>query len=118
MRTLILALAASSLALSGCGKQEATGNTSAVDEALSARDFATSDATAIDAATGAAANMAADVDFNAYENKAGDDDGPAAASSTRPRPSASASAASNATADTNEVAPEPAEEPAAETNTD
>jgi hypothetical protein len=61
MRILILALAASSLALSGCGKKEATGNTAADDEGASAEDFATNDVTAIDAATGADANMAADV---------------------------------------------------------
>ena len=38
------------LALAGCGKKQATGNTSALDEAVTAEDFATNDATAIDAA--------------------------------------------------------------------
>ncbi len=68
MRYVVIALAASSLALAGCGKKEATGNTSALDEAVSAEDFATNDATAIDAATGADANMAADVDINVIDN--------------------------------------------------
>jgi hypothetical protein len=113
MRTLVLALAASSLALSGCGKKEATGNTSGLDEALSARDFATSDATAIDAATGADANMAADVDINAYENRVGDDGDRAASGPSRTRPRANVE--SNGTADSNAAAPEPVDEPA-ETN--
>lgn len=69
MRTLFLALAASSLALTGCGKKQATGNTSAIDDSLSAQEFASNDATAIDAATGADANMAADVDINVVENE-------------------------------------------------
>ena len=68
MRYLVLALAASSLTLAGCGKKEATGNTSAMDQAVSAEDFATNDATAIDAATGSDANMAADVEINVVEN--------------------------------------------------
>jgi hypothetical protein len=114
MRALVLALAASSLALAGCGKKEATGNTSAVDAALSADDFATSDVTAIDAATGADANMAADVEFNLIDN-AGGEDGDRPASGTAPR-RPRASTTSNDSADGNQAAPEPADEPA-ETNT-
>lgn len=113
MRHLVFALAASSLALSGCGKQEATGNTSAVDQALSARDFATSDATAIDAATGADANMAADVDISLIENATGDDGDRSDFNTARGRPRPSA--ASNDTAASNDATPEPAIEPA-ETN--
>ena len=107
MRYLVLAFAASSLALAGCGKKEATGNTSAMDQAVSAQDFATNDATAIDAATGADANMAADVEFNVVENV---DDGNAAAplsngSRSKPKPRAKATGNSSASA----PAPEPLE---------
>src|SRR5688572_10520053 len=45
MRHLVLALVGSSLVLSGCGKEEATGNTSALDQTVTAEDFAASDAT-------------------------------------------------------------------------
>ena len=106
MRLIVLALAVSTLALAGCGKEEATGNTAAVDQAVSAQDFATNDSTAIDAATGADANMAADVDINAYEasGNASDGDGRSAAS-RRPR---SSSASPSPASDASEPAPEPA----------
>ena len=105
MRYVVLALAASSLALAGCGKKEATGNTSALDESVSAEDFVTNDATAIDAATGADANMAADIDINALENTS-DGDGPAARSESGKRASSHPAApASNASDE------EPAAEP-------
>ena len=83
MRTLVLALFVSSLALAACGKKDATGNTSALDEAVSAQDFATNDATAIDAATGADANMAADVDINVVENFGDDEERPASSNASR-----------------------------------
>ena len=117
MRHLILAVVGSSLALAGCGKEEATGNTSALDQAVTAEDFATSDATAIDAATGAAANMAADVEFNALENTE-DDDGNRSASRparTQSRPSAVSNDSASDAAATPEPAAAPADEPA-ETN--
>jgi len=106
MRPLILVLAATSLALAGCGKKAVTGNTSAVDETVTAQDFSTNDTTAIDAATGADANMAADVDINAVElaNDSADSGKPAAK-----RPSergTSAAATTNASnASTNAAAP-------------
>ena len=109
MRILVLILAASALALSGCGKKEATGNTAALDEGVTARDFATNDVTAIDAATGADANMAADVDINVVAIGNGDDNASGAARS-RPRSSATASNASSNAA-------EPADEPASEAAT-
>jgi hypothetical protein len=116
MRILILALAASALALSGCGKKEATGNTTALDEGASAQDFATNDVTAIDAATGADANMAADVQIN-YSNDTSEDAGSANSTGlarSRPR----RSEASNNSSDTAEPA-QPSATPApppAETN--
>ena len=105
MRIMVLALAASSLALAACGKKEATGNTSAVDTDVSAEDFATADATAIDAATGADANMAADVDINVYENSGEDGDRPASNSPRSRRPAAPANTSGNASQ------PAPAPEP-------
>ena len=99
MRFALVALAAS-LALSGCGEKQATGNTNALDEAVTAEDFATNDATAIDAATGADANMAADVDINLVENAAGNDSTSGGGRSSFGRP--------RGTSPANEVAPEPA----------
>ena len=81
MRLVPLAIAAS-VALAGCGKEQATGNTSALDQAVTAEDFETNDVTAIDAATGAAANMAADVDFNVI----GTEDANDSAATARPAP--------------------------------
>ena len=107
MRFALVALAAS-LALSGCGEKQATGNTNALDQALSAEDFVANDATAIDAATGADANMAADVEFNALDNESGNGSprsaGSDSASPRRPAPA------------TNDTAPEPAQ-PAEPANT-
>lgn len=92
MRRLPLCLALCTLALAACGKSEQTGNTSSLDNAISAEDFETSDVTAIDAATGADANMAADVDINQYENQSGaEGNGASARNSARRRPSAPAS---------------------------
>lgn len=117
MRPAALALAVSMLALAACGEKESTGNTAAVDEALTARDFATNDATAIDAATGADANMAADVDIN-FGSNAGDGVGNAASSrptSRERRPSG----ATNTTNASEPATPAPAPTtPPAETNSD
>jgi len=99
MRLLILAFALSTLALGSCGKKQATGNTSAVDQGVTAEDFSANDATAIDAATGADANMAADVDINSYQNT---DHDSAAASPSRAKPRAPASS------DDDDDRPEPA----------
>ena len=111
MRLALVAIAAS-LALSGCGEKQATGNTNALDEAVSAEDFAANDATAIDAATGADANMAADVDINEFENDAGNASGSGGGRSSFSKQRNSS--------DANDTAPEPAqtEEPAntADTN--
>ena len=64
MRTLILIAA---LGLAACGGNDTANNTGVADE-LSANDIGpVNDATAIDAATGEAANMAADVDYTFNE---------------------------------------------------
>ena len=65
MRYLILLVA---LGLAGCGDDGATNNTS-VAEAGEATNFGSgNDATAIDAATGESADMAADVDYTFNED--------------------------------------------------
>ena len=62
MRALILF--AGALALAACGNNDQTDNTQNVDENLTAENIVSNDVTAIDAVTGDAANMAADVDTN------------------------------------------------------
>ncbi|MEA3080691.1 MAG: hypothetical protein QOD54_359 [Sphingomonadales bacterium] len=63
MRALIL-LAGASFLLAACGKNDQTDKTRNVDENLTAENIVSNDVTAIDAVTGDAANMAADVDMN------------------------------------------------------
>lgn len=110
MPRLALGLALCTLALGACGETQQTGNTSSLDEAVSAKDFETSDVTAIDAATGADANMAADIDINVFENQSRGAGNRSAGRDSRPRRPGAAANDSNAS---NEPAPEPAE-PAAE----
>src|SRR5438067_6850064 len=59
---LLIALAA--LSLGGCGKGNQAENMANADQGLSAENIVSNDVTAIDAVTGDAANMAADVDLN------------------------------------------------------
>lgn len=68
MRALLLTVAAAALSVTGCGKKQAADNSSAPGETVSADDVSTNDTTVIDAATGADANMAMDVDINQVEN--------------------------------------------------
>jgi hypothetical protein len=63
MRALIL-IAGAALALSSCGGKNDNGNDQNVGENLTAAAIVSNDVTAIDAVTGDAANMAADVDMN------------------------------------------------------
>lgn len=61
MRSLVAVLA---FGLAACGSDGPTGNNAAVTEETDAADVtAANDSTAIDAATGEAANMAADVNY-------------------------------------------------------
>ena len=74
MRALILIAGALALPLAACGNNDQTDNTANVDESLTAENIVSNDVTAIDAVTGDAANMAADVDMNygnLEENQAG-----------------------------------------------
>jgi hypothetical protein len=62
MRVLLLIAAAAALA--SCGTNDQTENSQNIDENLTAENIVSNDVTAIDAVTGDAANMAADVDMN------------------------------------------------------
>jgi hypothetical protein len=57
-------LIAATLMLSACGKNDQGGSNQNVEEGLTAESIVSNDVTAIDAVTGDAANMAADVDMN------------------------------------------------------
>jgi hypothetical protein len=63
MRAILL-LAGAALGLAACGDNDQVENTANVDQSLSAESIVANDVTAIDAVTGDAANMAADVDIN------------------------------------------------------
>jgi hypothetical protein len=69
MRLLILIAAV--LALSACGKDGQAGTAQNADEGMTAESIVSNDVTAIDAVTGDAANMAADVDMNFGNLEAG-----------------------------------------------
>ena len=98
--TLVLAAA---LALAACSNNDQTDNSQNVDENLTAENIVSNDVTAIDAVTGDAANMAADVDMNFgnFEENAGEVATNGPAKSARPAPKK----------------PEPAPKPAPEANT-
>ena len=66
MRALILIVAAGS-AIAGCNKDQPAQNTANIDTGATADGIASNDTTAIDAATGEDANMAADVDYTIEE---------------------------------------------------
>jgi hypothetical protein len=63
MRALLL-IAGAALALAACKNNDQTDKTQNFDENLTAENIVSNDVTAIDAVTGDAANMAADVDMN------------------------------------------------------
>lgn len=117
MRSLTLA-ALGAFALVGCNGDDSAQNAGAAEENISNAVVPTNDVTAIDAATGSAANMAPDVPFLPNEvNAAEEASGNAASNSTRsaPRPRRPASrrpaaepaapeaAAETATTDTNSL---------------
>jgi len=83
MRALI-AIAGTALALAACGKNDQTADTQNVGQNLSAADIVTNDVTAIDAVTGDAANMAADVNYAETDNLLGNAGDQKPATSRRP----------------------------------
>ena len=108
MRLLIL-ITAATLGLAGCGTDEQANNTVNIDQAVLSNDLAANDVTAIDAVTGAAANMAADVEIdftNDMLERASPRDNARAEAPERPR-RASPRPESNSAATTT-PAPEPA----------
>lgn len=62
MRALLISVFA--LALAACGKSDQAANNQNIADTLTADSIVSNDVTAIDAVTGDAANMAADVDMN------------------------------------------------------
>jgi hypothetical protein len=108
MRLLILA-AGASLILTACGNNDQAGTTSNVDESLTAENIVSNDVTAIDAVTGDAANMAADVQYTPDANEMPTNDSNTVAPSTlRPR-------SRTTPPSTRPTSPEPATEPAVNT---
>jgi hypothetical protein len=69
MRAIALA-AAAALALSACGRSNQTDANQAADDGMTADSIVSNDVTAIDAVTGDAANMAADVNYQDFGNGA------------------------------------------------
>lgn len=93
MRFAMILAGVGSLALAGCGDKTDADAVANADTGLTAEHISSNDVTAIDAVTGEAANMAADVEFDV--NATDESDGNAAApsnrtasgpSTTRPRP--------------------------------
>jgi len=82
MRLLILA-AAAALTLGACKNNDQHDNTMNIDENLSAENIVSNDVTAIDAVTGDAANMAADVNYTEV-NQGNDVNSAAPVSRTKP----------------------------------
>ena len=89
MRALIPVAAA--LALAACGNNDQTDNTQNIDENLTAENIVSNDVTAIDAVTGDAANMAADVNYTETDNLVGNAGNTAKPAAHRPaeKPAAS-----------------------------
>ncbi|MBA2772233.1 MAG: hypothetical protein H0U34_09545 [Sphingomonas sp.] len=83
MRELIL-LGAAAIALSACSPEPSAEERAAAEQNVTSQVVATNDTTAIDAATGEAANMAADVDFMPEVNLESDGN-EAAPATARPR---------------------------------
>ena len=88
MRLLILTTAAV-LSLGACKNNDQHDNTMNIDENLTAENIVSNDVTAIDAVTGDAANMAADVNYTDIGNEAGNESN-AAAPVSRTKPSSAA----------------------------
>ena len=96
-------LVAALLGLTACGNNDQTDNTQNVDENLSAESIVSNDVTAIDAVTGDAANMAADVDMN-YGNL--DENAGNVSASPKPKPETDSTKGSTSTS---KPAPSPVE---------
>ena len=93
MRALIL-IAGTALTLAACRNNDQADNTANVDENLTAENIVSNDVTAIDAVTGDASNMAADVNYmNTEDNSVANLGGNSSAPKPRGKPKAKAPAA-------------------------
>lgn len=79
---LLAAAVALTLAAAACKNNDQHDNTVNIDENLSAENIVSNDVTAIDAVTGDAANMAADVNYTDVGNDLGNEINAVAPSST------------------------------------
>ena len=110
MRRDMFALAATLVMLAACDDKPAAQDARSADQALASDNLDSNDLTAIDAASGADSNMAADIDFTNMALNAGDGDGDEDTSGNRqsPRPVRLAPvrrASPDSPPDTNESAP-------------
>lgn len=85
MRLMVMTIAGTALVLSACGSKSEDGNVAA-DAGMTAEAITANDVTAIDAVTGDASNMAADVDFSAVPEVNSTDGNSSRAERPRPRP--------------------------------
>ena len=109
MRALLL-IAGTALALSGCNRSAQTDNNQVASDSLTAQNIVSDDVTAIDAVTGDAANMAADVDnFGNLNEVGGNDIGTATSRPTRSTKGATNEVSNTTTADTSATATSNAE---------
>jgi hypothetical protein len=106
MRLLILA-AATALSLAACKNNDQHDNNMNVDENLTAENIVSNDVTAIDAVTGDAANMAANVNYIETENLLGNEANSVSAA-TKPRPNREPTPKPKPTTNTAASTPSPA----------
>lgn len=100
MRAPLLIVA--SLALAACNKNAAVDNSADAGDQLTADSIVSNDVTAIDAVTGAAANMAADVDVN-YGTEVASNAGDAATNAGSTKKATSSGSRKSAPADSSET---------------
>jgi hypothetical protein len=106
MRLSIL-LAGPALSLAACGTNGQADNTINADASLSAESFSSNDVTAIDAVTGDASNMAADINYVDELNDLGDGDGGGSTQQSAPARGSGARRSANNATDANAAIPEP-----------
>ena len=103
MRALLL-ITGAALALVSCGRNSRNDDNQVAGENLTAESIVSNDVTAIDAVTGDAANMAADVDMNFGNLNEVGGSTPANQPQRQPRPSPKPSAPAETNAPTNNPA--------------
>ncbi|GAA4721185.1 hypothetical protein GCM10023325_17900 [Sphingomonas lutea] len=108
-------LTGAAMVLAACGQDNQAEDGGDLNQSLTAQNIVANDVTAIDAVTGQAANMAADVDFtDALANELDVPDGNRAASGMTPRRPAASGRPATERRTPEESAPGPAPAPAAE----